>query len=202
MNIGILLFGWSLVIVQVFQADADNFLRRYQMNRREGLSPEAGYSLMEHGGWWADLLLITPLAAYIVNRYDLQYASLRSILFMIISVAVAQKFGRIYSRASHFTPEAHVHWGETTPAGRTHGLYAILAMWIIGLFYFAPLATRIAPADLYLVSAILTPFFFVGAAKWNYRWFAGLKNDKMGILQSIVGPLVVWGVAIARIKLS
>jgi len=87
-----------------------------------------------------------------------------------------------------------------TVAGWIHGLYAVIALWIIALVYLT--VPHVPKADLIKMSIALTPFFFIGVVKWNMRWFTNLPNDKMAIIQSIGGPAIVWTVTMVRIKWS
>src|SRR5262245_46437105 len=127
MNIGafvlVLLTGVALVAAQGALSWVDGFLTQSQMRAR-GMTN--GWSFLEHGGIWADLLLVSPVVAYVIANYRLAYFSQSGLLMLGGTISLAVIMGRRYVQTGITVPEAHTHSGRTTPAGWLHGVYAVL----------------------------------------------------------------------------
>lgn len=195
MNLYVLATGVMLVFIQGLFANADGYLTQKQMVSRKKTSNVNGYSFMEHGGMWADVFIVSPVVAWITGKYVLAYTSWWALSAIPICVTFIIIAGRGYRASSYRTPEAHCHHGKTTAAGWVHGIYALAAMCVLTLFYFDPHATN---GDLVIVSVVLSPFFFIGSAKWNARWFASWKNDRFAQVQAVVGPIMLWIIVLVR----
>jgi hypothetical protein len=79
----LLFVGIVLVVIQGACAYFDGYLTQAQMHAQGVLN---GYSFMEHGGMWADVLVISPLVAYIATKYELKYTAWYSLLIFAIAV--------------------------------------------------------------------------------------------------------------------
>lgn len=157
----------ALVLAQGVAAWFDGYLTQAQLRSR-GITDAS--SLLEHGGVWADALLLVPLLAYLTSKYKPQYAGPKGVaVFIAVSVAVVIA-GRSYQRAGFEMPEAHAHDGQTTAAGILHAVFAILAMWTLGLLYLRDSQPILNNHDLILTSTVLTSLFFLGVVKFNDRW--------------------------------
>lgn len=193
-----LLIGWAFVALQGFLAhrDGGGYLTQSQM-RSHGVK---GWSFIEHGGMWADVFIISPVTAYILSVYRQVFVSGKSLLTLYILIIAVSAFGFYYSEKSKTAgiPEAHTHDGKTTYAGMVHGVYALLAGWVIICFYlFAPESLRFRH-DIVWISILLTPFFCLGAVKFNPNW----KMDKFGWFQTVGGPCLVWAIAAFRLFIA
>lgn len=197
MNLWILLAGWAMVLSQAVLSHYDGFLTRYQMWTRYGI--ERGYSFLQHGAMWADFFIVTPCVAYVLGRHAIDIRSFGTWFLLALSVGVVSMGNRAYIKAALDMPEHHTHDGEITPAGHMHNAFFVLGLWIITMFYITPLTPRVEPNELIAVSAALTPFFFMGVAKWDRRWFKRFPKDGYAVIQSIVGPIVVWAATLLRI---
>jgi hypothetical protein len=147
-----------------------------------------GYSFLQHGGMWYDALFIAPLVAYMVATYDLPYVSLLGEVSLTVSIVtwfiLAAQF------KSSPVPEAHTHHHSITPAGFVHLVFAVLAMWVMIMFY------SIHPPMRYLVivSSILTPFFFFGIYKFDRKW----RFNRLAVGIALGGPMILWLVVLLR----
>jgi hypothetical protein len=75
-----------------------------------------------------------------------------------------------YAKGGIATPEAHTHDGYTTVAGWIHGLFAGIGVWVLLMFFLTPTSPPATARDILIVSAILTPFFFLGVTKFSRKW--------------------------------
>ncbi|HEX3531746.1 MAG TPA: hypothetical protein VH988_32195 [Thermoanaerobaculia bacterium] len=163
----VLAAGVSLVGLQGFFAHADGYFSHRQILHVHNISN--AYAFIEHGGMWADVFITTPIAAYIVCRYRLPYFSWPGLLVLVLALAFGTAAGLVYQEMGKTFPEAHTHFGHTPPAGWIHGLFAVAALWIIGMFYL----THTEPQrsnDIIVVSMGLTALLALGVMKFNPRW--------------------------------
>ncbi|HUC31629.1 MAG TPA: hypothetical protein VMR99_03020 [Candidatus Paceibacterota bacterium] len=167
MFLRVFLIGIALVILQGVCSYFDGYFTQFQMQAAGIMN---GYSFMEHGGMWADIIVISPMVAYIVSRYRLKYTSWYSILIFVIAVGITIAAGIAYKKIGLIYPTPHSHDGRTTAAGWIHGVFAIAALWIAGMFYFTPTNPHASTRDVLVISGLLTPFFFLGIVDFNSRW--------------------------------
>lgn len=165
----IMLIGISLVVMQGVLAYKDGYFTQLQMRHQDILE---GYSFMEHGGMLSDVFIITPLVAYIVSTYKLNYMSWESLIIFLISIGISLFAGISYNKSGSLTPEAHTHDGKTTPTGWVHGIYAIPCFWVVMLFYVEGALNHliISANIILLISAILMGFSYLGVVKFNKNW--------------------------------
>lgn len=177
--------GVVLVFIQGLFAFLDGYLTQKQM-RIHGLT---GYSFMEHGGMLADIILITPIVAYLISTYNFTYFSLRG---LVIGVLV---LGFVLFSLSQYTKtgisEAHQHNGRTTIAGWIHALYAAISLWYLISFYFSKLTPQISHRDLLAMAVILTIFFPLVVIKFSDNWSF---HRNFPTVQICIECIMVWGV--------
>ncbi len=150
---------------------------------------------MEHCGMWVDVFLISPTVSLIVTKYQLPYRSKESYTIFGIALIGAYILGKEYVKYGLKKAEAHTHDGYTTLAGKIHGVYAVIAFWIIGLFYYSKLDIRTAYPDLIVISAVLTLFSFFGTVKIQKNW----RYSNTDIFQGLGISAVVWIVTLIKI---
>ena len=184
--------GIALVVVQGIASWFDGFLTQAQMRSR-GITN--GYSFVEHGGMWADVFVISPMVAYAASKYQLHYFSQSGLAILFAALVVAVVMGYLYRKGALTAPEAYTHDDKTTLAGWLHGLYAVAAIWICALFYLNLATPGVSPKDIIVFSLILTPFFYLGVAKFNERW----TFDAFAKRQVTIGTIAVWLVAALRL---
>lgn len=142
---------------------------------------------------WCDMFFITPLAAYIVGGTHLRYISILSGVIWVLSLLawafVTIKFFRTVS-----IPEAHAHDGKITPAGQVHFWYAVIATYLVVMFYCA----HPPMASLRIVSWLLTPFFFLGVVKFDRKWEWRWKQNPVAWIATFGVPVVIWSVVLYR----
>jgi hypothetical protein len=189
----VLLAGIALVGVQGILSYFDGYLTQAQMQAR-GIAN--GYSFMEHGGMWADVFVISPMVAYLISRYHFAYGRWWGILILDIALGITIGSSPIYNKIGLRHPVPHSHDGHTTAAGYIHALFAVAVLWIAGMFYFTPLSPAASPRDIIGISALLTPFFFLGIVDFNAKW-EFMRGAK---IQLAVQIMVLW--LIAGIKLA
>lgn len=162
------LIGAMIVFIEGACAYHDGFLTQGQIAYHHHF-PKA-WSFMEHAGMWCDLFLVSPLVAMIISKYELAYSSWQSIVFIALSIAITLYFNHMYNTKWLIVPEAGRHDGAVTTMGKIHGLYAVVTMWIIFLFYFCPVTPEITKSDLLKVFGALLILFFVGITKFSTKW--------------------------------
>lgn len=152
----ILELGIALVLVQAVSSWFDGYFTQSQMRAR-GI--KNGWAFIEHGGMWADVFVISPIVAYAVSRYQLDYFSKLGLLILAGAIVVSLAMGSMYQKNGVVTPEAHTHNGKTTLAGWIHGLFATVAIWIVMLVYLNMTIPLVSRMDIIVFSLLLTPFF-------------------------------------------
>ncbi|MDP3956845.1 MAG: hypothetical protein Q8P97_02515 [bacterium] len=185
----ILGMGILLVVVQGVASYFDGFLTQSQLRSR-GIR---GWSFMQHGGMWADVFVISPIVAYTVGRYRLEFFSKWGLVILGFSVVLSLAAGYMYQQGGIRTPEAHTHHGVTTVAGWIHGLFAVAAIWVCGMVYLNLTSPPMSRTDLVVISVLLTPFFYLGVAKFSEHWVFK-PQDKVQVAVSIAAVWVVTGI--------
>jgi len=176
--------GVLFVIVQGIAAWSDGYLTQTQM-RSHGVTN--GWSFFEHGGMWADVFVISPIVAYSVSNYKLDYFSKGGLTLFAIALVVSLAMGYMYQRGGITTREAHTHDGITPLAGWIHGIYAVAAIWVSAMVFLNFTTPSVSRVDIIVISILLTPFFYLGIVKFSERW--------------VFSPAVQWQVAIEIIGL-
>jgi hypothetical protein len=87
------------------------------------------------------------------------------------------------------------HNGRTTIAGWIHAVYAALAIWVLFEVYSGLTVPIVSKNDLIVTSLVLTPFFYLGVAKFNDRWVF----EPGAQIQVAVSIAVVWTVTLFRL---
>jgi hypothetical protein len=180
-----------LVLAQLVLAYEDQFFTVAQMRQR---GFDQGLPFAWHFAMWGDLFVISPLAAYLVDRFHDQWSRPR----MLLSLAI----GLISSAVLHWTytfgvfPEAHVIGHALTGAGVVHLFYMGLAIAIFVQFF---LFTKTVPArSLAAVSTLVLLHIFVGThmvlglinLSYPQDWYAGEP------LKSAAGWTIILGVGL------
>lgn len=186
----IMLIGIALVFVQGACAYYDEFLTQTQM-RQQGI--HNGWSLMEHGGMWADVFIVSPVVAYIASNYDLDW-SWRGLAFLGACSVAVLILVHVYEKGGLVNPEAHTHDGKTTAAGWIHAIYAVLALWVLGEFFLG-LIPFPAKTDLLVMAVVLTAFFYLGVMKFSPRWKLTGDVQKQLNIQTVA----IWAIAVYRV---
>lgn len=181
-----------LVLAQLLLAHQDSFLNVAQMRAR---GFDQGLPFAWHFAMWGDLFVISPLAAYLVDRFHSQWSRPT----VILSLAI----GFVSSAVLHWTytfavfPEAHVIGHALTGAGVVHVLYMGLAIAVFVQFF---LFTRTVPAiSIAVVSALVWLHVFVGTHMvlglinhaYPQDWYPGEP------LKSMAGWVIFVGVGLA-----
>jgi hypothetical protein len=178
------------VFTQGWLAHRDHFLTPTEMTSH-GIS--AGLPFLCHLGMWGDVLIISPLAAYIVGRFSPSWRWRDIAGSLAAGVAVSIVMGWSYSHGS--LPEAHVQNHHLTPAGWLHQAYMALAIAIF--FQFFIFATNVTKSLLWVTSLLLVVHVLLGT-----HMVLGLYNIYFPLgwypaqpLRSSQGWYVVLGVA-------
>ncbi|HEX8946766.1 MAG TPA: hypothetical protein VF829_00935 [Candidatus Paceibacterota bacterium] len=120
----VLASGWFLIWAQATAAWLDGFLTSTQMC---AWGVRRGFSFMQHGGMWADFLLVSPLVAWLVAHHVYPWSSPTSMGILAVSVVLWSGLVLfLFIPMGAQMPEAHAHGGQVTAAGWIHLVYAIL----------------------------------------------------------------------------
>lgn len=145
----------SLVLIQAFLAYEDRFLTVSQMRQR-GI--DQGLPFAWHFAMWSDLVIISPLAAYLIGQYHRRW-SLPSMLASLAIGLVSSGFLHwLYSHSG--MPEAHVQNHALTAAGMVHAIYMCIAFSVFLQFFL--FTQDVAPRVLGVVSVLLLIHVFIG----------------------------------------
>jgi hypothetical protein len=150
---------------------------------------------MEHGGMWADVFVISPIVAYVVSKYQIDYFSKWGLVVLAFAIVISLAALYAYQKGGITTPEAHTHDDTTTIAGWIHAVFAVAAIWICAMVYLNLTTTPMSQRDIIVVSVLLTPFFFLGIAKFSERWVFS-STAKWQVAIEVV---VLWAIAGIRI---
>ena len=190
---GILAVGIALVVVQGIASWLDGWLTQTQISAR-GIAN--GWSLMEHGGVWADAFIMSPILAYVASKYQLEYYSRKGRAMLTVAILISLSAGYAYHQVGTTMPEAHTHYGVTTLAGWIHGLFAVAAIWVCGMAYLGMTSPRVSRSDLVAISLILTPFFYLGVKKFSDRWVLTTEAKWQIALEIIL----LWAITFIRLR--
>ena len=183
----------SLAVMLIVGAAAlTGWLTHAQM-LKQGVS--GGWSLMEHGGTWGDLLLMGTALALIISRYRLAYSSPWGICLLFVAIIVAAVSMRSWVAGAVAVPEAHAHGGETSLVGWLHCPYMIFSLWVLLLFFLAPTVPTITRGDLLTVTGLITGLLVVGVVKFSLSW----KLEAGAIWQVGIGVTTLWVIAAVRL---
>jgi hypothetical protein len=195
----LLIFDWSMCLLQAIRAWQDKYFSQKQLRAR-GITN--AYSHLQHGGWWANIFIISPMVAYITTKYQLAYFSWYSLIIFIVATVFVWLTGYVgYAKKGEekmpdvMLPDSYVHDKRLTSAGKIHLAFAVAVLYIITMFYFTPLKPAVSRGDFFLISAWLTPFFFMGICKFTRRW----TFSKFAQVQVACQLFFVWSVAAIRI---
>lgn len=183
--------GISAVLAQGIAAWVDGFLTQAQVSAR-GIAN--GWSFVEHGGMWADALLIAPLLGFVLGSWKVHYASRTGLVTFVAALFACIIFGYIYQENGVVAPEAHAHDGQTTVAGLIHGVFAIFALWTLCLVYLGATTPDVSLRPLVFISCALTPFCFLGVMKLSARW----TFDRTAAIQVAAELALIWGATVFR----
>jgi len=144
-----------LVFLQAFLAYQDRFLTVSQM-RQGGI--DQGLPFLWHFAMWSDLVIISPLATYLVGQYYRRWSLLSMLVSFGIGLVSSALLHRLYSLSG--MPEAHVQNHALTAAGMIHAIYMCIAFAVFIQFFL--FTKDIAPWVLRVVSVLLLVHVFIG----------------------------------------
>lgn len=126
----------GMVVSQAWCAWRSGILTPRQMLTwtREGLP------FIAHGGMWGDMLIISPLAAYMIAMHSERWSVLQIIIPLAVGFLGSWLMHQAYNKGIRW-PEAHLDLGRNalSEAGRWHLVYMALALAVILLYYsYAP----------------------------------------------------------------
>jgi len=162
-----------LILAQFIASRIDGYATKKQMEER-GVR---GYSFMQHGGMWASLFIISPLVAYLVQKYSFEYMQFGGLVLFVLSfwawfiLAVL-----VYAPASKNIPEAHVHDGHVTVAGYILIIFGTLITWVIVMAYKGLTTIPVSNNDIIITSVLLTLWAYFGQVKFSSLWCFGVQE--------------------------
>ena len=144
-----------LVGIQAYFAYRDNFLTVAEMRLR-GI--DQGLPFVWHFAMEGDLLLVSPLAAYLVGRYVHRWRFGSALVSLVVSFAAASALSYFYTFSG--MPEAHIQNHALTAAGVGHLFYMAFAFAVFTQFFF--FTRDISERLLKAVSGLLVVHVFIG----------------------------------------
>ncbi len=161
--------GIFLLLVQATAAFFDGYAFPSQLKAR-GVT--RGYAFIQHGGMWADLLLLIPLVSYLVSSHSFAYTSVGSIILLALSFLfwVVLTFF-FYVHVGERVPGAHAHDGHVTVAGVAHIIFASLVTWILAMVYLPGLTNpAVSSRVIIIVFGVLTLWAYLGVRGLSKNW--------------------------------
>jgi hypothetical protein len=183
--------GVLLVVLQGIASWKDGYFSQLQLYSR---AKRNSWAFIEHGGMWSDVFVISPIVAFAVSKYQLHYFSTWGLVILFVAIVLSLAMGELYKAGGAITPEAHTHDGKTTVAGWIHGIFAVAAIWIVSMVYIGLTTPAVSKTDIIVFSILLTPFSYLGSAKFNKRW----KFDKFAKRQCAVVLIAIWAITFLR----
>ena len=144
-----------LVAVQAWLAHSDHFLTVAEM-KAAGI--DQGLPFLWHFGMLGDVVLVSPLAAYLIGRYRRQWLDATALLSLLIGALSSAALHWVYMLSE--LPEAHIQNHQLTAAGIGHLFYMAIAIAVFIQFFFF---TADVPVPLLrVVSILLMVHVFIG----------------------------------------
>ena len=187
----VLSLGICFVLAQAIAAWHDGFFTRAQLHTRGSAH---GWSFLEHGGMWADTLIVSPVVAYIVATHNFIY-DWRSAFVLGVFICIASILGYLYVVSGRAIPQPHAHDNKTTFAGWVHNVYTVLAMWTVAMLYSNLVTPKMSATEAVILSTLLTLFFILGVVKFSRRW----RISTGEVLQVASEVVILWVVTISYI---
>ncbi|OGG49031.1 hypothetical protein A3G63_01140 [Candidatus Kaiserbacteria bacterium RIFCSPLOWO2_12_FULL_52_8] len=185
-----------LDVLQIAAAWYDRHLTQAEL-KEDGIYNS--WSAMEHGGLWADILVIPFMVAYVVGKYELDPLSARgfcSLAGIIVFVRVALELYRRKGITFEDWGDHCIHDKKIFPAGWLHGLFAVMAIWVMLQVYLGWTTPPVSKTDLLIFSGLLTPLFVLMIVKLSDRWVFDVFAKKQ-IAISIIGLWIITGIRLA-----
>lgn len=126
--------GIAFLAVEVVFAQRDGDLTPGQMGRKY-TSYAVFVPFAAHFGMWSDLLILTPLLAFIVALFAAQWTVTEALSACAGGLMISLLFHWNYAQSS--IPDSLTWRGGITRAGYVHVFYTALSLAILGLFFFA-----------------------------------------------------------------
>lgn len=187
---------WFLILLQGIAAYRDGFFTHRQMKSVHHIDKKHGDSFLDHGGMWSDIFIVSPLVAYIINKYVFAYDSRLSLGVLFIAFVLWTVLALVvYAPSGMKRPEAYTRNGRVTDAGWAHVLYVAVATWIITMAYAGAMTPTISNMDIGIISFVLSIWAYFGVMKFNSHW----SFDKWARVQVLVEVIGLWVLAISHI---
>ena len=138
----LILFALEVLVgLQAAFAYRDGYLTMAQAKK---LPHEPGKVLavwIEHFGMWGDVILVSPVCAYIIVRFFPIWTTTDFLLSALISFVAGAALLWLWEAGSKNLDESLARDGELTVSGWLHGLYMMVAIfWLVLFFVFTPVA--------------------------------------------------------------
>ncbi len=182
-----LCIGLQLVFLQFLASLFDGYATRAQMKKKKA----KGYAFTEHGGMMADILIVSPVVAFIMSAYRFDYLGRFSIIAAAVSVVCVFFILRAYRAWGKEMPEAHAHSGRVTEAGWIHAVYAAWAIWAVIMFYFGEADRPITKTEVAIVTLAFMPWCVLGQVKFSPHW--RLKKSDIAAMTGLACAFLVVG---------
>lgn len=186
----ILAIEYLLIAVQFFSAYDDAWLTPKDVRWHN----EKGWALIQHAGVWGNIIVISPMTAWIVAEYSLPYISWHGFNFLLAAVAITLLAAWRYRKMGEDQPEAFTYSGKTTLAGKYHWVFTGANLWILSMFLLAPVSPTPSPDILNDVALVLSLFFVAGIIKISPRWML----TREATIQAALLIIAAWGIVILR----
>ncbi|MDB4939694.1 MAG: hypothetical protein JWO40_119 [Candidatus Doudnabacteria bacterium] len=147
----VLVWGTFLVFLEAFWAYMDRMLTAGQMRNRGFFR---GIPFLPHPACWADLLIFTPLIAYLYGRFGSTWTARESLVCMLIALFICYGMTKMWIEGGLEIPDFATYHHELTLAGWLHTLYFWAAFVAVLLFANTPNVPRTESAILLSIIAV------------------------------------------------
>ncbi len=145
-----------LVVLQTYFAYKDKYLFMRQAKPLPRAPGKAVAVWSQHPGMISDLAMLTALCSCIVERYHTLWTQSSAIKAAFISAGVTGCMLYQWAQGSKKLDEHLARNGALTRSGCLHGLYMLVVMFVLILFFEFTPSTHISPRAINIVSCLTT----------------------------------------------
>ncbi len=184
----------SIILVMWIYAFRHGLLKKGQTTKSS--SKPMGY-LIQHGGVWGDIIYISALVGWFHYEFSRHWTNGATALSWMVSIAFSTFMIGRWRSFSKVANDAMSMDEKTTPVGWLHGLYMIVALTYVFLFYFGT-PTEFTRKYVWGVSGLLALHIAIGTIQPG--WILFKKVMPGSIRDTLIGWLLLLGATLWAVR--